>query len=357
MKSFFEDTIVVLKDFIFFVINYFFLLWAHSPILPLTSDSNFTNLQFPENNKNVRLSLIAFYFGEYVFYIFTLNFTDKKFRIIEKMSLSKLKKFNDDDDNGDFKSKLQDFKHHIMTLSTEEINIEKESLEKRIADQEARISKSDMKISIYSAIVLAVISVVNINVLKFFALKFSIRSILTVLSIYFFANICIIIFQNIKVKGYNSSCFYDLILSTEKSKFYLEQLYYDFYFKKIKTSLFVSYICRIYDYLKILVFLIVLAIFLSLINKNQAVVFNNVSSCLITINKENLKNTYSYDSISLSEAFLKIQKKNFSGILVLSKFGIPVDIKEKLSMFDKLKIYYIFDESLNDNEIKIILME
>lgn len=354
---FFKDTIAVLKDFLFFVINYFFLLWAHSPILALTSDSQFTNLQFPINNKDVRLSFIALYFGEYVFYIFTLNFTDKKFRIIEKMSLSKLKQFNDDDDNGDFKSKLQDFKHHILTLSTEEINIEKESLERGITDQEARINKSDMKLNIYSAIVLAAISVVNINVLKFFTLKFSIRSILSVLSIYFFANIFIIIFQNIKVKGYNSSCFCDLILSTEKKQFYLEQLYYDFHFRKIKAALFVSYICRIYDYLKVLVFLIVLIIFLSLINKNQDIAINNESSYLITINKENLKDTYSYDSISLSEAFLKIQKKNFSGILVLSKIDIPVYIKGKLSMFDKQKIYYIFDESLNDSEIKIILVE
>lgn len=354
---FFKDTIAVLKDFLFFVINYFFLLWAHSPILALTSDSGFTNLQFPINNKDVRLSFIALYFGEYVFYIFTLNFTDKKFRIIEKMSLSKLKQFNDDDDDNNLKIKVQNFKEHILTLSSEELDIEKESLEKRISEQEARISKSDMKISIYSAIALAVISVVNINVLKIFALKFSIRSVLTVLSIYFFANICIIIFQNIKVKGYNSSCFSDLILSTEKRKFYLEQLYYDFYFKKRKALLFVSYICRIYDYLRVLVFLIILTIFLSLINKNQDAAINNESSYLITINKENLKDTYSCDSISLSEAFLKIQKKNFSGILVLSKIDIPLDIKEKLSMFDKQKIYYIFDESQNDSEIKIILME
>ena len=67
MKGFLEETGSLIKVFWYFLINYIFLIWAHSPIIPLTSDTNFPNLHFPEENKNIRLSLFSFYFGEYAF--------------------------------------------------------------------------------------------------------------------------------------------------------------------------------------------------------------------------------------------------------------------------------------------------
>lgn len=75
MKAFFQETWQLIKDFYYFIVNYFFLLWAHSPILSLTSDSNFTNLQFPGKNKKIRFSLISLYLGEYVFHIVSWNFS------------------------------------------------------------------------------------------------------------------------------------------------------------------------------------------------------------------------------------------------------------------------------------------
>ena len=358
MKGFLEETGSLIKDFWYFLINYIFLIWAHSPIIPLTSDTNFPNLQFPEENNNIRLSLFSFYFGEYAFYFMSWSFSEKNFRLIKKLSLSSLKAFNTDDDSPEFKQKINDFRNHISSLNSADICIEKEALCRKIENDNARINKSDLKLNIYSTIVLAIISIINFKTFISFSFDFSIKNILILLNIYYFTNICAIIIQNIKVKGFLTSKIKDLETAQQKDKFYLEQLYYDSYFISEKARLFVSYICRIYDYVQILIIIMVLIFSIRLLNKPSVQYStNSPEATVITINSENFLDIYSKDRIAFSEVLLELQKNNYSRILILSQKEIPSEIQQKIALFDRQKIYYLIDNTLSENEIKIIVEE
>lgn len=360
MKVFFQETWYIIRDFFYFIVNYFFLLWAHSPLFSLTSDSNFTNLQFSnkdkDKNKDVRLSLISIYFGEFVFHFISYNFTKKEFRLIKKLSLSSLEIFNIDSNNPKFKQIMDKFQQHVSNLSKEDKNIEKEALIREIENENARINKSDTKINIYSAIILAIISIINFKSFNNFSFKISFKYILCVLSIYFFINICAIIVQNIKVKSFNSNSFSDLKSSSKKGDFYLEQLYSDYFFTKEKANLFVSYILRIYDYINILIILMIFIFSTNFINKKLVEKSSySQESTVITINMENLSNVYSEDSVAFSEFLLQIQKNHYSRILLLSQKDISETIKEHITIFDRQKKYYLIDNALSENEVKIIM--
>lgn len=358
MKDFLKETGSLIKDFWYFLINYFFLIWAHSPILPLTSDTNFPNLHFPEENKNIRFSLFSFYFGEYAFYFMSWSFSEKNFRLIKKLSLSSLKGFNTDDNSPEFKQEIKKFKKHISSLKASDLNIEKEALLRKIDTDNARINKSDTKLNIYSAIVLAIISIFNFKTFITMSFDFSIKSILIFLDIYFFINVCAIIIQNIKVKGFLSSKFMDLKTAPQKEKFYLEQLYYDSYFISEKARLFVSYICRIYDYIQILIIIMILIFSIGLFNKHPVQYSINIpEATIITINSENFLDIYSKDRIAFSEVLLELQKNHYSRILILSQNEVPSEIQQKISLFDRQKIYYLIDNTLSEKEIKIIVEE
>ena len=360
MKDFLNETGSLIKNFWYFLINYFFLIWAHSPILSLTSDSNFTNLHFPSSNKNVRISFLSIYFGEYVFHIFTWNFYEKNFRLIKKLSLSGLKTFNTDDESYEFQQKMSDFKNHISSLSNTEKDVEKEFLAKTIETENLRIDKSEGKINFFAAIILAIITIINVNFVKdFFSnYSFTVRSTLILLIFYIFLNLCIIILQNMSVRSYNSSSFSDLKSSPEKEDFYIEQMYYDYYFSKEKAQLFVSYICRIYDYIKTLIFIMVLVLSTGVINRFYIQNLNNTTEVtVITINAGNLLDIYSKDRIAFSEVLLELQKNHYSRILILSQKEVPSEIQQKISLFDRQKIYYLIDNTLSENEIKIIVEE
>lgn len=358
MKGFLEETGSLIKDFWYFLINYIFLIWAHSPIIPLTSDTNFPNLHFPEKNKNIRLSLFSFYFGEYAFYFMSWSFSEKNFRLLKKLSLSNLKAFNTDDDSPEFKQKINDFRNYISSLNSADICIEKEALCRKIENDNARINKNDIKLNIYSAIVLAIISIINFKTFISFSFDFSIKNILILLNIYYFTNICAIIIQNIKVKGFLTSKIEDLETAQQKDKFYLEQLYYDSYFVSEKARLFVSYICRIYDYVQILIIIMVLIFSIGLLNKPSVQYStNSPEATVITINSENFLDIYSKDRIAFSEVLLELQKNHYSRILILSQKEVSSEIQQKISLFDRQKIYYLIDNTLSENEIKIIVEE
>ena len=283
MKGFLEETGSLIKDFWYFLINYIFLIWAHSPIIPLTSDTNFPNLHFPEENKN--------------------------FRLLKKLSLSSLEAFNTDDNSPEFKQKISDFRNHISSLNSADLCIEKEALCRKIENDNARINKSDIKLNIYSAIVLAIISIINFKTFISFSFDFSKKNILILLNIYYFTNICAIIIQNIKVKGFLTSKIKDLETAQQKDKFYLEQLYYDSYFVSEKAQLFVSYICRIYDYIQILIIIMILIFSIGLFNKHPIQYSINIpEATIITINSENFLDIYSKDRIAFSEVLLELQK-------------------------------------------------
>ena len=150
----------------------------------------------------------------------------------------------------------------------------------------------------------------------------------------------------------------DLKTAPQKEKFYLEQLYYDSYFISEKARLFVSYTCRIYDYVQILILIMILIFPIGLINKRSVQYSkNSTEATVITINTEKLLSIYSNDNIAFTEVLLELQRNHYSRILILSKKEVPYEIQQKSSLFDKQKIYYLIDNTLLENEIKIIVEE
>ena len=122
--------------------------------------------------------------------------------------------------------------------------------------------------------------------------------------------------------------------------------------------MFVSYICRIYDYIQILIIIMISIFSISLMNKFSLENLNNTpEATVITINTENLSNVYSKDSIAFSEILLELQRNHYSRILILSQKKVSPDIQQKILLFDKHTVYYLIDDSISENEIKIILEE
>ena len=258
MKDFFKETYSTLKEFCLFICNYFFLLWAHFPALTFTSDSRFTNLHFPGENKNKRFSILTLYFGECVFHFITFNFDNKEFRFIKILVLSKLPDFISEDKN-------EEFKKHVNNLNKDDLYVEQKALERYIEIDNSRIEISNNKLNLYSAIVLAVISVINFkyyNEINSFFTEMTLEKWIILLIGYLFINICAIIIQNIKVHSFKLSSFNSLKKSNKKEKYYLEQLYHDFCSTRKRAGLYVSYIRRIYDYVEIIIFFLILLLVL-----------------------------------------------------------------------------------------------
>ena len=84
---------------------------------------------------------------------------------------------------------------------------------------------------------------------------------------------------------------------------------------------------------------------------------NSTEATVITINTEKLLSIYSNDNIAFTEVLLELQRNHYSRILILSKKEVPYEIQQKISLFDKQKIYYLIDNTLLENEIKIIVEE
>lgn len=362
MRDFFRETFEIFKKFLILIVNWFLLLWSHFPILALTSDTNYTNLQFPGKNKGIRISFFLFYLGEYAFHFFTFSFEKKEFRLIKYFSLSNLPNFNIDEDSNEFRNKINEYNEHIKNLSPNDLDVEKEALQANIERENSRITKSDTKLNFYSAIVLAIISILNWKIIKilllfFLAKNFYLQNCISILTIYYFFNICVLMIQNIKVRSFQISSFSDLQKATEKKLFYLGQLYYDWLFTQKKAQLFVSYILQIYDYLKIIIMLTIVLFFVNIVTFQNKIDLANNKFFVTNLYQENLSNLYSEDSIQFSELILKLQKNQYSRVLVLYKENLSEQIQTALRFLNKQQIFYINDKEMTDETVKIILEE
>ena len=97
---------------------------------------------------------------------------------------------------------------------------------------------------------------------------------------------------------------------------------------------------------------------IELINKSSVQYSkSSTEATVITINAENLLDIYSKDNIAFSELLLELQRNHYSRILILSQKEVSSEIQQKISLFDRQKIYYLIDNTLSENEIKIIVEE
>lgn len=357
MKRFLQEIAINLKDLGLFIINAFFMLWAHIPVLSLTSDNNFTNISFPRDKKDdFRISLFTIYFGEYVFHFFSLHIFPCQFSLCKKLILSELPCFNTDEESEEFIKCRDNYKKHFSSLNQKEKNIELEVLKNKIDEEEARISKSDTKISLYSTIFLAVISLFSYSSIRNHSWgSFTPDTILLCLTIYFLINLFALVLQNLKVKSFYTPSFSELKKAENKQNYYARQLYIDWYFKKEKASMYVSYIHRINDYIQVLLCIILLYGIFTFTKNINTFPKPESEEMIFTINTEKCFENYTDDNIKFTKILINLKENKFSRCIILYNSNIPDKLSNILDFYYKQKIIFIIDTELQKGDIKIIL--
>lgn len=246
------------------IINILLLAWSYSPLLSLTDDSDFSNVNLNNKDKwNLRFSFFNIYFGEYLIQIFTFNISEKQpdlYRIIKLSDFSNFIMPKDKIDN--LKINLFD---HMNHLTEEELLVEREALMRQLSDEDNRMNLAFNKINIYTTIVLGgvpiLLTVLNERIVKFIQNSFftdKIASITFILLIYFVGNLMIIILQFISIRGFQKSRFSDLKNSDNKKETLNWQIYYDWQVKRKKVDLFVTLLKIFQDWFIIIMILFML---------------------------------------------------------------------------------------------------
>lgn len=356
MKRFLNEIWTYFKDFLIWLINYFFLIWAHFPILSLTSDINFTNLQLPiKNCSEIRFSILTFYFGEYVFHFCSFNLSKKQFSLIKVLSLSTHPKFDDNCIKGEIEEKINTFNNEVSSIEDDNIiEVETECLKRKVDDNNSRIDKAETKINFFLTIILAIITLVSFNSLRDLDTTISVSNFLKVFLLYFSINLCALLIQSMKVRSFYSLSFNDLRESDKKQVYYLRQLYEELLYSDKKANFFVSFVHRIFDYMKIII-IIGISLFMLSINKSKEknIVFQD--NKLIILNEKECFINYSDDNLKLYEVLLDLKNQNYSRVIIMTKSEPKKELIDTFYIYDKQKISYILDESLSEDDIKIIL--
>ena len=326
MVRFFKEIADILINFLIWITNYVFLLWAHSPILSLTNDLCFPNLciEYDENKKKyniqwneTRISIISIYFGEYIFHLLSFNFSTKQFSLLKNLALCNHPNFRDSIIEEEISKSVRDYKNEISTLKPEEITVESDELLRKIEKNNSRIETSNSKINFFSAIILAVITLISFNSIKALSFSLSTFNVLIYFLLYFTINLSALLIQSMKVRSYASINFKKLRESKNKELYYLEQLYEEFQYSERKASFFVSYIHRIYDYLKVIIIIGLLLLSFSFLPANTNKTKLIANSKLITLNINEYNINYTDDNIKLYEILLDLKKGVYSRIIII----------------------------------------
>jgi len=360
MKNIIKEFWSLIKEFYFFVFGCFFVIWAHSPVLPFSDDENYTNLIFPfRENKSKRFSLFSLYLGEYAFFIITLNVSEKKFSVIKKLKMSDLPAFNNETQ---CEQECDDYNNHVDSISASGnvgnyLQAEKDFLNKEIDYQMNRIARSDSKIAIYSAILLALITLLWKDVYEYFYASSICGKIILGLIVYYFANICLLAVQHIGVQSVKQFSFSKVVNQNQNIDiFLLKKMFFNLVHKKNQARLMVSSLCRVYDFLKMIICLLIVYLAYTIVFDHLfSPVINPATSRLYVLNESSLNQTYSEDKIRLMEIEIQLEKMDFKRIVVMSKKINQEYLKKELVKYSKQKISYLVDESLDNNVIKILL--
>lgn len=355
-----KDLWSLIKEACFFAINCVFLILAHSPILTLSDDGNYTNLVLPFcKNKSIRLSLFSLYLGEYAFFILSWNISEKKISVVKKLKMSDLPTFND---NVQIKQECSLFDNHVDSIcergnANNYIQAEKDFLSKEIDSQINRIARSDSKISIYSAILLALTTLLWKDVYESFCASNIVGRIMLGIIVYYFANICLLAIQHIGVQSIKQFSFSAMAdYNGNLDSFLLKKMFYNFVYKKNLARLMVSTLCRVYDFLKLIIcFSIAYFVCAIISNHFPSATIQNIDSKIYVLNELMLSQAYSEDRIRLMEVEMQLEKKNFGRVVIMSKKTVQEKIKKEFARYSNQKISYLIDGSLDNNVIKILL--
>ena len=137
----------------------------------------------------------------------------------------------------------RNFRRHVNKLSSNDIQTEKEKLLYHIEQQHRRLETSLSKANAFTTAILAIIPMVTITIHN------QIKEIIVGIDIYILLNICIFIFEIIKVSGYRQSTFADLKKAPDKDQEIVIQYYYDCQNLKLKAELIVNYVGNLQEWI------------------------------------------------------------------------------------------------------------
>lgn len=342
------------------IINAFFWLWSHSPVLALSDDDNFATLTSNNfKNAHLRFSIVNIMLGDTIIYLLTINIKLKEIKLIQKLHLNKMP---DNELTDNHIEEIQNrYRIHLTEISKQELEIEKEALDYRIKNEEQRFSSSVEKINIYTTIMLTIIPLLLafIDFNKIINLPLALQFLIGII-IYSLLNICIYIFRTIKVRGIKKSSFGDLRSSVDKNKEINVQYQYDWQQLKYKSNLLVSFILNIQEWVIAVLFLSVIsAVTISVVNENNnflkgAIEYDNVE----TVHIDELDKAYNESSIIWASFILDIEQKNCTRVLFIVGIGTDTNsLTKRLYKYKELEMNIIVDKELEKGIIKIVQEE
>ena len=336
--------------------NLFWFIWAYIPVFALTDDSGFLTADRNISQHEYYFSVISLLFGEkkIQFLSFPIKQPGKKIVWFRVKKLSDMDRFKlTEAKANELETK---YKEHYDSLGKDtDKEIEKEALLRHLSDEQTRVDISYNKMNAFTTIILAVIpiAITLVNWDTIFSLN--------LLGIFIFAwliyanvNLCAWIFQVINVRGFMASSFGDLKNSLDKGKEQNWQIYYDWQQSKRKADMYVSFVMHTKVWIIIVIILtITFSVFLPFSKRNIHSASNE--NDVYTLDTNLIESTYDRSAADWYSILAKLQTDEYSEVVVLYNKVSDADIVENLNEFSNQKIIWMTDNTLRENQIKVIL--
>ena len=249
-----------------------------------------------------------------------------------------------------------DYKNHYDLL-TDEIDkeIEKESLLRHLSDEQSRVDISYNKMNAFTTIIVAVIPIaialVNWDII--FSLNL-LEIFIFIWLIYANLNLCAWIFQAINVRGFKASSFGDLKNNSNKRREQNWQIYYDWQQSRRKADMYVSFVMHTKIWIvTVIILTIIFSVFLPFGKKSMPALTSE--NDVYTLDTNLIESTYDKSAADWYLILAKLQTDKYSQVVILYNKVEDNNFAEKLKKFQNQKITWMLDNTLQKNQIKIIL--
>lgn len=337
------------------LLNMLLKIWAYLPVFALTDDLGFLTPSPNGMQHKYYFSLISILFGEkkFQFMSFPIKQPDEKIVLFRVKQLSKIETFVLSKEK---ENELQtNYKMHYESLQDEDQDIEKEALLRHLSDQQSRIETSYNKINAFTTIIVAVIPIAitfidretieSINILG---------RIIFILLVYAIVNLCAWIFQATNVRGFTRSSFADLKESNNKAEEQNWQIYYDWQQARRNADMFVSFVKYTKGWIiSVIILTVIFSIGLPFDKKTSLLSINDNQA--YTFRTDQIEVTYEKSAATWYTILAELQAGEYRKIFVLYGEADLTNITEQLNRFEQQEIIWVSDDTLNKNEIKIIL--
>lgn len=336
--------------------NLFLFIWAYTPVFALTDDLGFLTANKGDEEHEYYFSIISILFGEkkIQFFSFPIKQPEKKMILFRVKQLSDMGVFDITDEKA---NQLEtDYKDHYDLL-TDEIDkeIEKESLLRHLSDEQSRVDISYNKMNAFTTIIVAVIpiaialanwdTIFSLNLLEIF---------IFIWLIYANVNLCAWIFQAINVRGFKASSFGDLKNNSNKRREQNWQIYYDWQQSRRKADMYVSFVMHTKIWIvTVIILTIIFSVFLPFGKKSMPALTSE--NDVYTLDTNLIESTYDKSAADWYLILAKLQTDKYSQVVILYNKVEDNNFAEKLKKFQNQKITWMLDNTLQKNQIKIIL--